>query len=495
MFASSTYHQLTNYSPQRPWHEPLDDPRLVTGFRICDEARRPQEFKTYDDALPVIDLPTDLSRHDIPAAAPTREPARRYDLTLAELARLLYYSAGVVRYRDTPTGRIHYRAAASAGNRHPLEIYTVTTGLADLPGGVWHHDPLGHRLRHIAPPPTGDGATFLVITGVPWRTAWKYAERAWRHLWWDCGTLLSQLLALADAAGQPARLQLAFPDDAVATLVGADGIDEYPLAIVVLTDGSPVLVPSGRAQRGETADKPTRFPLIAATQHATEPAGPGWAVATTSHPRTASAPPPTSPITVEDVILRRGSARRFDTRTTLPEQAVRWAMVAATRPIPWDAGASLLDYHLVLHNIEGIPAGVHRWIDGNLEPVCAGDQRQATRHYCLGTDLAHDAAWLAIHGTDLAATLNRLGERGYRAAHLEAGLITGRLHLAAHALGHAASGLVFNDELTPAFLRTGTTALLATAIGTPTYHATRGGTPRQPARLRPRPGRKTDASG
>ncbi|MFD1321337.1 nitroreductase family protein [Micromonospora sonneratiae] len=486
MSASHTYHRLTNYSPERPWHEPLDDPRLVTGFEICDKDRRPPEFKTYDEGLPVVDLPVDLPRHPLPATAVLggATAAGRHDLTLAELARLLYYSGGIVRYRDTADGRVHYRAAGSAGNRHPLELYAVTSGLAGLPGGVWHHDPLGHRLRHIAPAPARDGATFLVVTGVPWRAAWKYAERAWRHLWWDCGTLLAQLLALADAAGLPARLQLAFPDQAVATLVGADDVDEFPLALVVLADGEPALTPTSQAQHGKLVNDPTRFPLITAIQQATESAT-CWPTTIPRARRAPAVPPLPSRLTLEDVVLRRGSARRFDTHATLPLSAVTWAMAVATRPVRWDAGPSLLHHHLILHSVDKTRPGIHRWRDGHLAPVSTGDQRQATHHYCLGTDLARDAAWLAIHGTDLSATLDRLGERGYRAAGLEAGLVTGRLHLAAHALGHAATGLVVNDELTPAFLRSDTTTLLSTALGLRVHQTTPGGTPRRPARLRP----------
>ena len=46
-------------------------------------------------------------------------------------------------------------------------------------------------------PAAADGVSTLVVTGIPWRTGWRYAERGYRHLYWDSGTMLSQLLALA----------------------------------------------------------------------------------------------------------------------------------------------------------------------------------------------------------------------------------------------------------------------------------------------------------
>jgi len=51
-------------------------------------------------------------------------------------------------------------------------------------------------LRQGAGTTTG-GTIGLVLTGIPFRTGWKYGERGWRHLWWDAGTLLSNLLAVA----------------------------------------------------------------------------------------------------------------------------------------------------------------------------------------------------------------------------------------------------------------------------------------------------------
>ena len=68
----------------------------------------------------------------------------------------------------------------------------------------------------------------MIVTGVPWRTGWRYRERGWRHICWDAGTMLAQLLALADSAGLAAALYTRFPDTAVAALAGADLVHELP---------------------------------------------------------------------------------------------------------------------------------------------------------------------------------------------------------------------------------------------------------------------------
>ena len=59
-----------------------------------------------------------------------------------------------------------------------------------------------------------------------------------------------------------------------------------------------------------------------------------------------------------------------------------------------------------------------------------------------------DAGYVVIGAIDGA----ELDDRGYRDAQLAAGLVEGRLHLAAYALGATASGMTFADSEMPALL-------------------------------------------
>ena len=45
---------------------------------------------------------------------------------------------------------------------------------------------MSHARLRVGPPAGGD-VTTLIVTGVPWRTAWRYSERAFRHIYWDAG--------------------------------------------------------------------------------------------------------------------------------------------------------------------------------------------------------------------------------------------------------------------------------------------------------------------
>src|SRR5439155_17862718 len=165
-----------------------------------------------------------------------------------------------VRVAERDGRRIPFRASGSAGGRFPLEVYASTRGVAGVPDGVYWYDGQEHALVQVAPAAVG-AATTLVVTGVPWRTGWRYAERGFRHLYWDAGTVLAQQLALAASAGLPALLRSVFPDASVARLVGADGVQEFPLALLSLGDGEPAIEPAGRAAAGTVADEPLEFPL------------------------------------------------------------------------------------------------------------------------------------------------------------------------------------------------------------------------------------------
>jgi hypothetical protein len=94
--------------------------------------------------------------------------------------------------------------------------------------------------------------------------------------------------------------------------------------------------------------------------------------------------------------------------------------------------------------------------------------------------LARDAAFVVIAATDVGA----LDDREYREAQLAAGLVEGRLHLLAYALGASACGMTFIDGEVPALLGEPLDGLLFTCVGVPEYRAAAGGPPGAPTSIR-----------
>ncbi len=334
-------------------------------------------------------------------------------------------------------------------------------------GLYWYH-PQDHCLVLVGPPPSGD-APAVVVTGVPWRTGWRYRERGYRHVYWDAGTMLSQLLAAADSAGIAARLHTRFGDQVVAALVGADRVHEWPVA-----DRHPR---RRRAQRspqparqlaGAVDDAPVEFPLVTSAQRAgdQDAFGPAWdRGAPADVPSHGGAP-------VEAVVLARGSQRLMNAARGLPEDVLRTSLSAALRGIS-------VPHWVAVHNVDGISPGLYRWPDLRT-PVRAGALRDELYRVCCDQGLGRDAAFVVIAATDISS----MDDRQYREAQLAAGLVEGRLHLLGYALGASASGMTFADGLLPALLGEPLDGLLLTCVGVPEYASAAGGMPGTPTAVR-----------
>jgi hypothetical protein len=462
-------HRLTSYEPGREWTEPVEDPRLLQELEVNDLARLPLFFKAYAQSLPRVPLPRSLPATTAPAVAVLAgtADAAPTELDLSQLSRLLHLSAGVVRTAVRPYGTFLFRAAGSAGGRFPLELYVAVPDDMPVPAGVHWYDPSDHALVQVAPSPRG-GTPAIVVTGVPWRTGWRYRERGYRHIYWDAGTMIAQLLAVADSAGLTAWLHSGFPDAAVAALVGADRVHEFPVAVVALGDGTPALDASGSAAAGDVDATPVEFPLITTAQRAGErdTLAPHWdRGAPVDVPVQGSGP-------VEAVVLARGSQRRMDPTRGLPESLLRTSLRVALRGIA-------LPHRLVVHDVEGLAPGFYRWPDLSA-PVHRGTMRDELYRVCLDQGLARDAAFVVIAATDVGA----LDDREYREAQLAAGLVEGRLHLLAYSLGASASGMTFIDGEVPSLLGEPLDALLFTCVGVPEYASAPGGPPGAPTAVR-----------
>jgi hypothetical protein len=94
--------------------------------------------------------------------------------------------------------------------------------------------------------------------------------------------------------------------------------------------------------------------------------------------------------------------------------------------------------------------------------------------------LPRDAAFVVISTTKVG----ELDDREYREAQLAAGLVEGRLHLLAYALGASASGMTCLDAEVPAILGEQVDTLLFTCVGVPEYKSRPGGLPGAPTPFR-----------
>jgi SagB-type dehydrogenase family enzyme len=456
-------------------------------LHFLDWANQPFPFKTYT-ALEPLALPREARQTGVAALSAISESIHlesRAVPDLESLAQLLYLTAGITRHRKYPSGDIYFRAAACTGALYEVEVYVVCGNLVDLEAGVYHFAPAEFALRRLR---VGDYRSLLseatgsetaiihapltvICTCIYWRNAWKYQARTYRHFGWDNGTLLANLLAVATALGMPAKVICGFVDADVNRLLDVDPDHEVAFSLVALGHVEALaqrLPPKLSAldletvplSRNETVYPAMReFHAASALRSAEEVET--WRSDTPMN----ELPPPTKPIAplhpysdeemprdpIEQVILRRGSARKFaQIPIGLPQLSTM--LDRATRGIPGDfldpQGTRLNEVYLIVNAVEGLDPGAYVFhCDRNaLECLKAGNFRVQAGHLGLDQQLPAEAAADIFFLADLQMILERFGNRGYRAVQLEAGILSGKLYLGAYAQHVSATGLTFYDD-------------------------------------------------
>jgi SagB-type dehydrogenase family enzyme len=461
-----------------------------------DWENQPLPFKVYPELEP-IPLQRDFRAKDVPALeAVARDPGvaggggeRIPDL--AALSRVLQLSAGITKRRRLPGGDLYFRAYPNTGALHHVDLYLVTGELPELAAGVYHFAPHDFALRRLR---EGDWRGVLVeasggnrdLAGAPvvvasastyWRNSWKYQARAWRHCFWDAGTLHANLLAVAATEDLEPRVVLGWADRRVERLLGLDPQREGALTLVPLgrTPGAPP--PAREISELRLATQPLSrrevdYPEIRAAQAASSLADAGeaaaWRGRAPERDESAASGPlmPLRPHRDEElpadsldrVIRRRGSTRAFDARRSITFEDLSTALDRSTRGVPADflepPGAMLLDLYLIVNAVEGLASGTYAYRRGerSLELLQQGRFRETAGRLGLGQQLPAQAAVNVYSFTDLPRVTQRFGSRGYRAAQLEGGITGGRLYLSAYAQRFGATGLTFfDDEVTQLF--------------------------------------------
>src|SRR5215204_1243717 len=248
--AAWLYHNGTKHSYQS----------VRANRHYLDFDNQPVPFKIYSELKPIA-LPAQLSSSGMSSLAAISAADARRDRqvtpTRQTLAEILFLGAGVTRRRKYPGGGILFRAAACTGALYHIDLYLVCADLQDLPAGVYHFGPHDFALRRLRQgdfrgilsrasgqePSIVDAPAVLLCASTFWRNAWKYQARAYRHCYWDNGTMLANLLAAAVARALPAKVVIGFVDAAISALLGLDSKREAALSLVSLGCGAaqPVL--------------------------------------------------------------------------------------------------------------------------------------------------------------------------------------------------------------------------------------------------------------
>ena len=478
------YHAATKHSPIS----------IRTNRHFLDWANQPMPFKVYEELEP-IELPRGLYPSSVPAldAIIGGGPGAARTPGVADLAKLFYYSAGITKSYDHGGHKLYFRAAACTGALYHIDIYLVCGDIEGLDAGVYHFGVHDFALRQLragdyrrgvieasgSHPWLAEAPATLVFASTHWRNSWKYQSRAYRHVGWDSGTMLANLLAVAAASEVRAGVVTGFADGPIEALLGLDPQWEGAVALIPVGQGAalPASVPDMPPLDLKTAPlsrSMVDYPKIREVHTASSLATPEEVGAWRGDPPPRHDPPPArtpvalralprpaggkdDPRIIEEIIQRRGSPRAFAPDSITLEQ-LSTCLASADAPLAADflgaEGRPVNEMYVIVNAVEGLASGVYHYRRNEqaLEPLMLGDFRDQAGFLGLEQALPKDAAADVFFTVDLEGLIDRFGDRAYRAAQLEAGLMGGRLYLAAYAQGFGASGLTFFDDETIDFL-------------------------------------------
>ncbi len=461
---------------------------LMSRFHFYNPANRPNPYKIYKD-LPSIALPIQKSEKDFSALKAISANIKLKGKQIPDLnvlAKILYFSGGITKTINFPgIGDVEFRAASCTGALYHIEIYVVCQDVSGLEAGVYHFDPKEMKLRQLRKgdyrrvlvSATGNdinaekAPVILIYTDIFTRNTVKYQTREYRHAFWDCGTIIANTLAISSAQGLAAKVIVGFVDKQVNLLPDLNSDKEVSLALVPIRFTNNVSgkeVPEVELLNVKTEplsnyniDDPEIQRMHQASSLNSVVKVKDWQgntpkITTLLHVGNAIPlqPSPENGMpqdSLESVIIRRGSTRQFSLES-ISLQQFSTIIYYSTRGIPTDFlkpyGNSLIDLYIIINSVNDLGSGSYFYNREKnvLELLREGKFRHVAGNLGLDQTLPADGSASLFLMSDLNKVLKRFGNRGYRAAQLEASITGGKLYLGSYAHSLGATGLTFYDD-------------------------------------------------
>ncbi len=477
---AAIYHQETKYY----------ETKMADQQKPLNWDAQPSPFKAYHTEKK-IDLSPYLPLRTNPFTGKPIEPVpeeKGYPFTLGALSRLLYFTNGVTGILQYPNGEsLAMRAAPTAGGLYPVEIYVAVRNNSVLEDGIYNFQSNDHSLAlawegdfwtefekycfdHEA---IASSKLLVITTAVFQRSAWRYHERAYRRILLDTGHILGNLVTYATEEGFYSYPIGEFVDHLLNRLLFLEEGLEGILSVVALPQ-TPVHVDPAHHQAPHCSQAEIEVsgldPLLLQLHK-----GSSIQQLIDESPRKTQTPP--SPDALEkkyalkenilltgepidwaggvgQTILLRRSTRAFTGESFSREELASileygYASPSSSRSLLF--APSFLETYVLVQHIDGLEKGVYYYapVTRELRLIYAGDFENQSWHFCLGQELARDAAALVIHTSHLENAMKYYGNRAYRYLHMDAGHIGERLNLSAIKLELGVSGIggFYDDEV------------------------------------------------
>ncbi|SFN07733.1 SagB/ThcOx family dehydrogenase [Thermodesulforhabdus norvegica] len=175
------YHRYTAYS------------RWRLGGRGGIRGGRPELFKKYRGSE-IKKFPESLLKPDkkLMEVVLWRLPGSSSALFDENLLGLLFFLSYGIR-PDSGLRGYPFRTVPSAGALYPCELYFCPDGIGPWEGGFYHYRADLHGAERIAKGGGSGSGLDVKVSVLPYRSAFKYGERALRYVLLDAGHLIEQI--------------------------------------------------------------------------------------------------------------------------------------------------------------------------------------------------------------------------------------------------------------------------------------------------------------
>jgi SagB-type dehydrogenase family enzyme len=468
--SAAAYHRLTSY--RREHMEP----------HFMDWENQPALWKRYPKRPQIrLDREVKLPETNYFSVVKTGLPhaGLSSELNLAKISALLRLTHTATAQAQHGSQPFFYRSVASAGALYPFELYLGGHRIEGMDPGLYHYDLFDFALTALRREPipvfplTSEEVTAtFYITGIVFRSAWKYRSRAYRYVLLDGGHLLENLRLALSALGFAADIQLDFDDVQAAHLLGLDPDREVCLACIHIAPAKPqgptgnrrekrllATLDSEILQAGVVSRKEISYPDILRIHRGGNCPVHTIATADPVNPvpiNPAALPeiwtdldPPQDAAAADylSVLYRRRSRRNFiSTPISRPHLMVFLNTLAdamgETSGVPSKYRFSLT-VGLLVNGNGPLPAGFYL-LDSQKRKIgrlFGKTLIQSMAAACLDQMWLQNAALHVLFLTDPACLDRQWGARGYRYAMMEAGRLGQQAYLAATALGLGACGI------------------------------------------------------
>ncbi len=466
------YQEITAYDRLHMPRQPLDWPNV------------PLQTKTYPP-LPTIALESGVGLTKKSFWQVMEEPGSssgRASIDIQTLSEILRLAYGYTARQRAGSQEYLYRSVPSAGALYPVEIYIAGTGIPGLPTGLFHYDIQGFSLQQLrgeeasalmaqtlAIPRSENSWVSFILSGIFFRSSWKYRKRAFRYVMLDTGHLVDNLVSALAFAGLSCLVRYDFVDERLCSLVGLDRLKEACFAMVNVRLGRQLNNTEGGVSPPEPmVPDPEITGASRVSSHEVTYDAVKQIYFTSSEclkgrcpdnrmPRfTLPEPRQWFPVRQQGVegfgadyvgvVQGRRSRRNFvgEPIPVMSFMRLLWLMGAtSSSEISVKPGLPPVTTGFLVGNVEGFDPGFYRLSgeDRRYGLLKSGSFVEQMAGICLDQLWLANAGALFLFMANLKALDDCCGARGYRYAMLEAGVLGQRLYMGSTALGLGCCGI------------------------------------------------------